>query len=87
MLLTRSQGIQRLVEPSQTEPPVTRKHEVLVEPGSCSLLVDLSCHRRLPLCEHCWGGGGAGATAVRSAPVVPKPASRDKVDFSEMPGR
>lgn len=55
LLLTRSQGIQRLVEPSETEPPVTRKREVLVEPGSCSLLVDLSSRRRLPLCEHCWG--------------------------------
>lgn len=85
MLLTRSQGIQRLVEPSQTEPPVTRKHEVLVEPGSCSLLVDLSCRRRLPLCEHCWGA--TSATAVTSAPVIPKPASRDKVDVNEMPGR
>lgn len=27
LLLTRSQGIQRLVEPSETEPPVTRKRE------------------------------------------------------------
>lgn len=55
LLLTRSQGIQHLVEPSETEPPVTRKHEVLVELSSCSLLVDLSSLRCLPLCEHCWG--------------------------------